>query len=90
MTYSLDTTAVCEITGEPINTWSQEWALECEARHILALNGLDRHAWGYGKKGSTERGDRGLMQIRGEAGAKVVIEWVNRLIDARAAKKAAS
>lgn len=87
MTYSTNTTAISEITGEPVNTWSQEWALECEARHLLTLTDLQRHEWVYGKKGSTERDDRGLMQVRGEAGAKVVIEWVNRLIDARAAKK---
>lgn len=31
MTYSRDTTAISEITGQSVNTWSEEWQAECEA-----------------------------------------------------------
>jgi hypothetical protein len=32
MTYSRDTKAISEFTGEPISTWSEEWRVETEAR----------------------------------------------------------
>jgi len=27
MTYSRDTTDISEITGQPVNTWSEEWRI---------------------------------------------------------------
>jgi hypothetical protein len=36
MSNSRDTTAISEITGQPVSTWSEEWRIETEARAILA------------------------------------------------------
>ena len=30
MTYSRDTKAISELTGQPVSTWSKEWRMECE------------------------------------------------------------
>jgi hypothetical protein len=35
MSYSRDTTAIPEITGQPVSTWSEEWRIETEPRAIL-------------------------------------------------------
>jgi hypothetical protein len=37
-TYSRDTTAISKFTGQPVNTWSEEWRVETEARSVLALS----------------------------------------------------
>ncbi len=30
MTYSRETTAISELTGQPVNTWTEEWRIETE------------------------------------------------------------
>src|SRR4028119_2225112 len=42
MTYSSDTTAVSELTGQPVSTWSKEWQHECEERAVLAMSKAER------------------------------------------------
>ncbi|WP_425487138.1 DUF7696 family protein, partial [Microvirga arsenatis] len=49
-TYSRDTTAISEITGQPVNTWSEEWQRECEARAILKMSKVQRDEFFNGKK----------------------------------------
>ena len=60
-TYSRDTTAISEITGQPVNTWSEEWRAECEAASVLAMSASAREAFFNGDK---ERGQRGVFAIR--------------------------
>jgi hypothetical protein len=48
--YSRDTTAISEITGQPVNTWSEEWQRECEARTILKMSKVQRDEFFNGKK----------------------------------------
>jgi hypothetical protein len=48
--YSRDTTAISEITGQPVNTWSEEWQRECEARTILKMSKVRRDEFFNGKK----------------------------------------
>lgn len=31
------TTAISEITGQPVDTWGEDWRLECEIRYVLNL-----------------------------------------------------
>ena len=35
-TYSRDTTAISKLTGQLVNTWSEEW--RAEARSVLAMS----------------------------------------------------
>ncbi|KFG69473.1 hypothetical protein [Microvirga sp. BSC39] len=48
--YSGETTAISEITGQPVNTWSEEWQRECEARAILKMSKVQREEFFNGKK----------------------------------------
>jgi hypothetical protein len=38
MTYSRNTTAISELTGQPVSTWLEEWRIECETRAILKMS----------------------------------------------------
>lgn len=37
MTYSRDTTAISELTDEPVTTWSEEWRIETPDRNRLKM-----------------------------------------------------
>lgn len=71
------TTAISEFTGQPVDTFSEEWRHECECRALLAmpsrearnrfLNGYTDHA---GKKRPgvlTFRGQAGVDRLRNDA-----------------------
>ncbi|WP_439651673.1 DUF7696 family protein [Microvirga puerhi] len=73
MTYSRDTTAISEITGEPVNTWSEEWRAECEAASVLAMSASARDAFFNGDK---ENGQRGVIAVRGPQGAENIRAWM--------------
>ncbi len=50
MTYSRDTTAISELTGEPVSTWSEEWRIETEARALLAMSKEQQSVFFNGRK----------------------------------------
>jgi len=89
MTYSRDTTALSELTGQPVNTWSEEWRIETEARAILKMSKDERDAFFNGRKDADGRTiDRGVVAIRGAKSAEQIKATVERLQEVRAAKRA--
>jgi hypothetical protein len=88
MTYSRETTAISEIIGEPVNTWSEEWQRECEARAILKMSKAQRDEFFNGKK--DENGkllERGIVALRGAKAAEDLRSLMQQLLDARATKR---
>jgi hypothetical protein len=66
MTYSRDSTAIAEITSQPVSTWSQEWQHECEAKAVLAMSKEQRNTFFNGQKDEIGKTvDRGIVAIRG-------------------------
>jgi TRAP-type uncharacterized transport system substrate-binding protein len=66
MTYSRDTTAISELTGQPVSTGSEEWQIECEARAILKVSKQEQDVFFTGRKDENGKTiDRGLIGIRG-------------------------
>jgi hypothetical protein len=71
MTYSRDTTAISEITGRPVSTWSEEWQHECEAKAVLAMSKEQRNTFFNGRKDENGKTvDRGVVAIRGAKAAE--------------------
>jgi len=84
MTYSRDTTAISELTGQPVNTWSEEWRIETEARAILKMSKAERDAFFNGRKDENGKViERGLIAIRGQAAAEAIMETMRRLQEVR-------
>jgi len=85
---SRDTTAISEITGRPMSTWSEEWQHECEARAVLALSKSERETFFNGSKDEEgKRKERGIIAIRGPVAADTLRGYMERLQEARARKK---
>ena len=87
MTYSRDTAAISEFTGQPVNTWSTEWQHECEARAILKTSKEQRDVFFNGQR--DEGGkivERGLIALRGPQAAEELKARANRLLEIRATK----
>ncbi|WP_262031717.1 hypothetical protein [Microvirga sp. Mcv34] len=88
MTYSRETTAISEITGQPVNTWSEEWQRECEARAILKMSKVERDEFFNGKKDENGKTlERGLIALRGPKAAENIRELMQQILDARANKR---
>lgn len=86
-TYSRDTTAISELTGEPVNTWSEEWQRECEARAILKMSKAERDIFFNGQKDENGKTiERGIVFIRGAKAAEDLRSLMQRLLDGRANK----
>jgi hypothetical protein len=73
MTYSRDTTAISELTGQPVSTWSEEWQHECEARALMKMSKEEREGFLNRAKG-----------LRGEKAAEHLKTLMERLKVARA------
>lgn len=87
MTYSRDTTAISELTGQPVNTWSEEWRIETEARAVLKMSKQEWEVFFNGRKDENGKTvDRGVVSIRGQQSAEQIKAAVERLQDARAQK----
>ncbi|WP_414476246.1 hypothetical protein [Microvirga sp. M2] len=87
MTYSREPTAISELTGQPVNTWSEEWQRECEARAILKMSKAERDAFFNGK--TDENGktiERGIVTLRGSKAAEDLKSLMQQLLDARATR----
>lgn len=88
MTYSRNTTAISEITGQPVSTWSEEWQHECEARAVLAMSKAERDAFFNGSTDSEgKKKERGIIAIRGLAAAEKLRGYMEKLQGARASRK---
>jgi hypothetical protein len=84
MTYSRDTTAISELTGQPVSTWSEEWRIETEARAILNMSKQERDVFFSGRKDENGKTvDRGLVGVRGSQAAEKIMETARRLQEAR-------
>lgn len=87
MTYSRDTTAISELTGQPVSTWSEEWQHECEARAVLKMSKEQRDTFFNGRKDENGKTvDRGVIGIRGLKAAEDLKALMERLQAARAAR----
>jgi len=87
MIYSRDTTALSELTGQPVSTWSEEWRIETEARTILKMSKEQRDAFFNGRKDQDGKTiDRGLIGIRGLKAAEDLKAVCDRLLEARSRK----
>jgi hypothetical protein len=51
------TTAISELSGEKINTWSEKWRHECEVRAVLAISKEERDAFFNGVPGIASSGE---------------------------------
>ncbi len=84
MTYPRDTTAISELTGQPVSTWSEEWQHECEAKAVLAMSKEQQNTFFTGRK--DENGKtivRGVIAIRGLKAAEDLRALMERLQEAR-------
>lgn len=81
--YSRDTTALSEITGQPVSTWSEEWQHECEARAVLNMSKTDRDAFFNGASSESGRRERGIISIRGPKAAETLRSYMEKLQEAR-------
>lgn len=87
MTYSRETTATSEITGQPVNTWSEEWQRECEARAVLKMSKAECDAFFNGTKDENRKTiERGIIYLRGAKAAEDLRSLMQQLMDARATK----
>ena len=85
MTYSRDTKAISELTGQPVSTWSEEWRIETEARTLLKMSKAERDAFFNGRKDADGKTvDRGVIGIRGLKAAEEIKATMERLQEARA------
>jgi hypothetical protein len=85
---SRHTTAISEITGRAVSTWSEEWQHECEARAVLALSKSEREAFFNGSRDEDgKRKERGIIAIRGPVAADTLRGYMERLQEVRARKK---
>jgi hypothetical protein len=88
MTYSRDTTAISEIRGQPVSTWSEEWRIETEAQAILAMSKAERDVFFNGRKDENGKQiDRGLIGIRGLKAAEDIRAVMEQLQEARHQRK---
>jgi hypothetical protein len=88
MAYSRDTTAISEITGQPVSTWSEEWRIETEARAILAMSKDERDVFFNGRKDENGKQiERGLIGIRGLKAAEDIRAVMEQLHEARQKRK---
>jgi len=80
VTSSRDTTAISEITGRPVSTWSEEWQHECEARAVLAISKAERDAFfNTAHRRGRQAEERGIIAIRGMKAAETLRGYMERL-----------
>ena len=88
MTYSRDTKAISELTGQPVSTWSEEWRIETEARTLLKMSKEQRDAFFNGRKDADGKTvDRGVIGIRGLKAAEEIKATMERLQAIRSGPK---
>lgn len=55
------------LAGREVSTSSEEWRHECEIAYLLAMPTAKRNTFLDGVPGSTDREERGIKGVRGEA-----------------------
>jgi hypothetical protein len=76
------------LTGQPVNTWLEEWQHECETRAVLKMSKAECDAFFNGtsdKNGKTI--ERGIISIWGAKAAEDLRSLMQRLLDACANKR---
>ena len=85
MTYSRDTSAISEFTGQPVSTWSEAWQHECEARAVLKMSKEQRDAFFKGRRDENGKTvDRGVTALRGLKAAEDLKALCDKLQEVRA------
>jgi len=72
-----------EFTGQMISTHSEEWRHECEVAFLLAMPLAKRNIFLDGVSGSTDREERGIKGVRGEAAVALLRSEIQRLTEIR-------
>lgn len=76
--------AISELTGQPVDTYSEAWRAECEARALLAMPSRDhRNRFLYGYTDGAGKKHRGVADIRGKAAADELRALAEQLFYAR-------
>jgi hypothetical protein len=86
--YSRGTEAASELRGQPVNTWSEDWQHETEARAILKMSKEEQDAFFSGRR--DENGKTvglGVIGIRGPQAAAIIRATMERLQAVRDAKR---
>lgn len=87
-------TAISEITGQPVDSWGEDWRHECEARFILdRLQSRDQRRKYLNcneRDESTGRFRKGIAQMRGQAEADRLHATVMKIVEARKQKREAA
>jgi hypothetical protein len=84
MTYSRDITAISELAGEAVSTWSEQWWIEIEARAVLKLSKQERDVFFNGKKDRNGKTiDRGIGRNPRPKATEAIMETMRQLQDAR-------
>lgn len=72
-----------ELTGTLVSTWSEEWRHETEIAYLLAMPLPKRNIFLDGIAGSTDREERGIKGVRGEAAVAALRTAIERLGEIR-------
>lgn len=59
--------AYSHLAGAEVSTWSEEWRHECEIAYLAGLTPPKLSVMLDGVAGSTDREERGIKGVRGEA-----------------------
>ena len=59
--------AYSHLAGTEVSTWSEEWRHECEIAYLAGLTPPKLSVMLDGVAGSTDREERGIKSVRGEA-----------------------
>lgn len=66
------------LAGREVSTWSEEWKHECEIAYLAGLPPPKLSVMLDGVAGSTNREDRGIKGVRGEAAVAVLRSEIAR------------
>jgi hypothetical protein len=64
--------AYSHLAGQEVSTWSEEWKHECEIAYLAGLAPPKLSVMLDGVVGSTDREERGMKGVRGEAAVAVL------------------
>jgi hypothetical protein len=71
-------TAYSHLAGREVSTSSEEWRHECEIAYLAMMPLAKRNPFLDGIPGSTDRDERGIKGVRGEAAVAVLRAAIER------------